>query len=667
MQKTGRLLKRHWVFVGPGMISVVAYCDPGNWQSNLSAGASSGYKLLFAILLSSIFAIILQVLCVRLGIVTGMDLAQASRKLILGEPFGNRQRGDRDADRFSQAAVTGAEVGASVGTGTDTHATAISNPAGWNGLQTRRQKAIWCTRRIVLWTLYAISELAIVATELAELVGSAIALNLLFPGLPLWGGVLVTSVDVFLILLIYQPEKGTRIFEALIATLVGIVLISFIILVIRVKPVWTDVFDGYVPSATLVQPANLYLAVAILGATVMPHALFLGSHFSTLNRMAYFHSKGSPDHAMLPDTSAWELCASFVRLPAPPPMAKLRQRIPVVHRLSLDLIRIHLPHATVDIILSLFCFALVINSLILIVAGAAFYHGQRAGSGAAGTGADSDIGDLFDAFNLLQAYVGRGSAVLFAIALLASAQSASITVTLSGQIISEGFIQWRISPFMRRLITRLLAMIPSLAVASAVGRGGLDQMLVASQVALSMALPFVTLPLLVLTGLKRVMKVNEVAASHVPTPSASTSAFESQGRADFQSQSQSYQIPSLSLHRYAEEGNKDTILDGGAPSAFASNGDDQLRQQRQQGFQAQELQNQHNAHGHVERTGLCTVASPLTAAAVGAAPLSSTSVAPISPPKRYAYFHNGWVIRTLAWAVFGVICIADVYVLSTSF
>lgn len=453
----------------------------------------------------------------------------------------------------------------------------------------------------------------------------------LFPAMPLWGGVLLTSVDVFLILLVYRPERGTRMFELLIASLVIVTLVCFIIIIARVKPSWPDVFEGFLPSNHIISPNALYLSVGILGATVMPHALFLGSHFSTMNRMAYVKkdvpstaedsaAQAAPVSQTAPvepvdsladsldtprswaervlvriwpsmDLSAFRARRTRIgRAAARPSTASTdangnakdaTKHSPFTERLSLDLVRIHLPHATVDIIFSLLSFALIINAAILITAGASLYGRTQA-----------EVGDLYDAFNLLSQYVSQASAVLFAIALLASAQSASITVTLSGQIISEGFVRWRMSPFMRRLLTRLIAMIPSLAVAASVGRNGLSTMLVASQVTLSMALPFVTLPLLLLTTMKRVMKVKKPDE--------------------------------------AEQGASD--LADSAPSSSASAPAEHLQEQGSRS----------NAEDAEE--GRAT-----------------------QRPAEYAYFQMSWPMVIIAFSIFGVICIADVYVLATSF
>lgn len=478
-----------------------AYADPGNWSANLSSGSATGYKLLFAILLASLIGILLQTLCVRLGIVTGMDLAQASRRLILGGATGKI-----DTRSYSE-------------------------------LTTRRERQSYIGRRVLLWGLYAIAEIAIIGTELAELTGSAIAINLLIPRIPLWGGVLITTADVLLILMAYSPEKSTRVFEAFIAILVLVTLICFCILVHQVRPQWGEVFYGFVPSSTLVKPHALYLSVGIVGATVMPHSLFLGSRFSTANRLATpIRSPGAAELERRPEyihASWWKRCtlkASFylrrlwpksdpagrslvqrakdttLQMIKPLPSDQVPDSTAPRQPLTVPLIRIHLPHATTDIIMSLLVMALTINSLILIVAGAAFYYNS---TGNAGEERGKEVGSLQDAYNLLRGYLGKGSAIVFAIALLASAEAASVTVTLSGQIVSEGFIRWKIHPFTRRLLTRLIAMVPSLAVCIAVGEQGLNEMLLASQVMLSVCLPFLMLPLIILTGFKRTMRVKE--------------------------------------------------------------------------------------------------------------------------------------------------------------
>lgn len=530
---TVRVVRRHAYFVGPGIVASVAYADPGNWATDLQAGSQFGYSLLFIVLLTGIFAVFIQILSCRLGIVTNADLARQCRMLILNE------------DRH----------------GTPPHQP-VSHPK-WR-------------RWGLLYPLYAIAEGAIVATELAELTGSAIALNLLFPALPLWAGILVTSVDVILILFIYRPPPNGsfRLLEAIVSVLVFVVLSCFIVLLVRIKPRWPDVFHGYLPSHHVVQSGALYVSVGILGATVMPHAIILGSHFASIDRLPGLDTdepsfvspapQGTPQ-APQQVHSTWALVrqsfsrtfsqkshakSEVIRLSrvvrsliqhrtnphhtdaddgaesldsvTPRRCGRSRYHDPAQKNLpprTLDSIRIHLKHASVDIGMSLVSFAIVINSAILIVAAAAFYYtDSRTGPG------QVVVASLYDAFYLLKQRLGSLAAVLFAVALLAAGQSASITVTLAGQLVSEGFINWRTDPFIRRLITRLVAVIPSLAVSLAVGKEGLDEMLVASQVALSIALPFVLLPLILVTGNKARMTAKEAPAVSVRSEVASAAS-----------------------------------------------------------------------------------------------------------------------------------------------
>ncbi|KAJ1027668.1 hypothetical protein NDA16_002007 [Ustilago loliicola] len=433
-----RVVRRHIYFLGPGIVASVAYADPGNWATDLQAGSEFGYALLFIVLLTGCFAVFIQILSCRVGVVTNADLARQCRMLILNE------------DR-------------------------LGNPTtlriSWPRLR----------RWALLYPLYLISEGAIVATELAELTGSAIALNLLFPALPLWGGILITSVDVILILFLYKPPPNGsfRLLEGLIAILVFVVLSCFIVLLVRIKPVWPDVFRGYLPSHHVVKSGALYVSVGILGATVMPHAIILGSHFASIDRLPTIGTKprqhtSDDDSIHQPpvseDQSRWGLItSSFSRMFVPKPETKseiirlsrvvrslISQRIGTAaadaddaeslsreqrrNRFApedlpprtLENIRIHINHASVDIGMSLVSFAIVINSAILIVAAAAFYYTDAN----TGTG-QVVVASLYDAFYLLKDRLGSLAAVLFAVALLAAGQSASITVTLAGQLQGE--------------------------------------------------------------------------------------------------------------------------------------------------------------------------------------------------------------------------------------
>ncbi|CAO1624309.1 unnamed protein product [Sympodiomycopsis kandeliae] len=501
-------------YIGPGITMSVAYCDPGNWATDLQAGSQFGFPLLFVILLTGVFGIILQVLSLRLGIVRSKDLATSTREWCLTLGLNDHQKSQYLQSQHKQQQVPSTK---------------------WK----RR------SRFALLWLLYFVAEGAIVCTELAELVGSAIALNLLFPKLPLWAGVLITSLDVLLILFIYKPDtKSIRLFEFCIGCLVLVVISCLIALVIKVDPNWSDVFYGYVPSSTVTQPGPLYVAIGILGATVMPHGLFLGSHFSIFER-----DQGGA--ATIPDQHQDASGARTTTREKKKGLMRFREwlanTIPGVEREALGLgpleessahgeqrtteqematqedeaemealssktrqdpsrMRRRILHSTIDVSISMVCFAVTTNSALLIVAAQAFYYGIGNDPGSHGS---LVVGDLFEAFELIKTKLNHVFAILFAIALLAAGQSASITVTLAGQIISEGMIHWKTNAFVRRCITRLITVIPSLVVAVAVGKSGLDTLLVASQVALSMALPFVLLPLLLITNSKTWMTVGE--------------------------------------------------------------------------------------------------------------------------------------------------------------
>ncbi|KAH8120595.1 Nramp-domain-containing protein [Phellopilus nigrolimitatus] len=446
---------------GVGIICAVAYFDPGNWSTDLLAGSQFGYKLLFILLMSGLGAVVLQALSCKLGCVTGLDLATHCRLLLHDHP------------RFPKLA-----------------------------------------RYCFLYPLYVLSELAIISTDLAELLGSAIALVLIFPKLPLPVAVLLTALDVIFILAVGDPSRSpgrsSRVFELVIISLVFVVFISFAILLAEVKPYWPDAFDGFLPSRTIIEPDALFAAVGILGATVMPHALYLGSHLATNDRVSTA-PVGVP-LALPNSTPSLSRRAVFKKMLKSLFSAGHVERdegenhpdISTPHgqrsNNSLSFIKAHLKHGVWDIVLSLLGFAVVINASILIIAGAVFFYGpgQTAGNTPAG---------LFDAFDLIASFIGKPAAIIFAIALLCSGQSASITATLAGQIVSEGFIQWKVSPFLRRLLTRCLGLIPAMVVAVVVGRDGINTLLVISQVVLSIVLPFVVFPLVWLTSSPLVMRV----------------------------------------------------------------------------------------------------------------------------------------------------------------
>ena len=370
-------------FAGPGYLVAVGYMDPGNWATDLAGGARYGYTLLSVILISNLMAILLQALAVRLGIGSGRDLAQACR------------------DSYSKPTT------------------------------------------IALWI---VCEIAIAACDLAEVIGAAIALNLLF-GIPLFWGVLLTAADVFVVL--YLQNKGFRYVEALVVALIVVIAASFAIEIWWATPDLTDVAAGFIPRPEIVtNPEMLYIAIGILGATVMPHNLYL--HSSIVQTRRYLDTLASKTEAIR--------------------------------------------FATIDSSVALMS-ALFINAAILIVS-AAVFHGTEY----------ETVADISDAYKLLSPLLGTTAAsVLFAVALLCSGQNATLTGTLAGQIVMEGFVNIRLRPWLRRLITRLVAIVPAVIVVVLYGERGTVALLVLSQVILSLQLPFAVFPLVSFTGDRRKM------------------------------------------------------------------------------------------------------------------------------------------------------------------
>jgi manganese transport protein len=375
----------------------VGYMDPGNWATDIAGGAKFGYTLLSVILISNLFAMLLQHLSLKLGIATGRDLAQACR------------------DAYSKPVT------------------------------------------IFLWIA---CEIAIAACDLAEVIGAAIALNLLF-GLPLAVGVVITVLDV--LLLLYFQSKGFRVLEVVVALLIFTILLCFGYEIWASSPVWSEVLLGVIPQKQVVQnPEMLYLAIGILGATVMPHNLYL--------------------HSSIIQTRNFEKSAEG----------------------KTSAIRF----ATIDSTLSL-GFAFFINAAILIVAAATFHQ----------TGYQH-VADITDAHRLLDPVLGTKLAgIFFAVALLASGQNSTLTGTLAGQIVMEGFLNLRLVPWLRRLITRLIAVVPALIVTIYFGEKGTANLLVLSQVILSLQLSFAVVPLVVFTSSKT--KMGQFANSSAMTAVAS--------------------------------------------------------------------------------------------------------------------------------------------------
>ena len=376
---TGRTWWRKLLaFAGPGYLVAVGYMDPGNWATDLAGGSQFGYTLLSVILASNLMAVLLQGLASKLGVVTGRDLAQACR------------------DHYSRPV------------------------------------------NIALWLL---CEIAIAACDLAEVIGSAIALNLLF-GIPLAVGVLVTALDV--LLLLYLQNKGFRVLEALVILLVATVGLCFVFELVISRPDLAGVARGFVPSASILTDRDkLYVAIGILGATVMPHNLYL--------------------HSSVVQTRKYEESAEGKR----------------------EAVRFAFIDSTIAL-----SFALFINAAILIVAAATFHRAGYTG-----------VAEIQDAHKLLTPLLGVGGAsAVFALALLASGQNSTLTGTLAGQIVMEGFLNIRIRPWLRRLITRAIAIVPAAATAILYGERGTAKLLILSQVILSLQLSFAVFPLVRFTS-----------------------------------------------------------------------------------------------------------------------------------------------------------------------
>jgi manganese transport protein len=370
-------------FAGPGYLVAVGYMDPGNWATDLAGGSRFGYTLLSVILISNMMAVLLQGLASKLGIVTGRDLAQACR------------------DHYS---------------------------------------------RPVNFALWALCEIAIAACDLAEVIGTAIALNLLF-GIPLAWGVGITALDVLIVL--YLQNKGFRLLEALVIALIAVVGMCFLFELFISKPDLLGVAAGFVPSPEILKnPEMLYIAIGILGATVMPHNLYL--------------------HSSIVQTRRYEETVDGKR----------------------EAVR----YAFVDSTIAL-SFALFINAAILIVAAATFH-----------TTGSTQVAEIQDAYKLLSPLLGVGVAsAVFALALLASGQNSTLTGTLAGQIVMEGFLNIRIRPWLRRLITRAIAIVPAAIVAILYGESGTARLLILSQVILSLQLSFAVFPLVMFTSEKAKM------------------------------------------------------------------------------------------------------------------------------------------------------------------
>lgn len=379
----GSFWQKLFAFAGPGLMVAVGYMDPGNWATDIAGGAKFGYALISVIFISNIFAIFLQHLSLKLGIVTGRDLAQACK------------------DHYSKP---------------------------------------------VSFALWVLCEIAIAACDLAEVIGSAIALNLLF-GIPIIAGVVITVLDVLIIL--FFQYKGFRYIESIVAGLIFIILSCFVYEIAVSNPELVPVLKGLIPTPQIIfNPEMLYIAIGILGATVMPHNLYL--HSSIVQTRRFEKTEKGKSEAI--------------------------------------------KFATIDSTIALLL-AFFINAAILIVAAATFH-----------TTGYQDVADITDAYKLLTPLLGASFAsIVFAVALLASGQNSTLTGTLAGQIVMEGFLNIKLNPWIRRLITRLIAVIPAFLVTYYYGDKGVTSLLILSQVILSLQLSFAVVPLVMFTSEKKKM------------------------------------------------------------------------------------------------------------------------------------------------------------------
>jgi len=411
-------------FIGPGFMISVAYIDPGNYSTGVAAGATYRFRLLFVVLLSNLFAIFLQSLCTKLGTVTGLNLAEACRAFL---------------------------------------------PRWMN------------------YVLYAFAEIAIIATDIAEVIGFAIGLNLLVPAIPLVAGCAISILDVMIILIFYRPHgsmKGLRTFEFFVIGLVLAVVVCFCIQLSLIKETSVrEVFQGYLPSHAVVESQGLYQACGILGATVMPHSLYLGSGIVQARLREY----DTKHHLLPPEAEEVGFSSNSIDKGYYVPSAKA-----IKHCLATSI---------AELGFSLFTFALFVNSAIVIVAGASIYGNKDA--------ADADI---FSIHQLLTDSISKGAGTVFALALLLSGVSAGIVCTIAGQMVSEGALRWKMRPWLRRLVTRSISVTPSIVIAGAIGREGVSDALNASQVVLSVVLPFITAPLIYFTCRNKYMTVRDGAA-----------------------------------------------------------------------------------------------------------------------------------------------------------
>ncbi|PMD64019.1 natural resistance-associated macrophage protein [Hyaloscypha bicolor E] len=409
---TGSVLWKFARFAGPGAVISVAYVDPDNLQSNVTAGAQFRFKLLFMILFSNVVAVFLQALSTKLGCVTGMDLAQMNRAFL---------------------------------------------PRWLN---------------IGLWLM---AEASIICTDISQVIGTAIAINLLNPKIPIIGGCAISVADTLFILFFYRPDgslRKLRLFEIFVSIFVIGIFIMYCIELSYVSAPVRDVFRGYVPSREIFVSDGLYESCALLGGTLMPHTIYLGSGLVQA-RMRELDRIDGHLHEVKASDSKFAIS---------------------LYRPTLSTIKACMSYTIAELCIVLFVVAVFVNSAVLIVAGAAFTPDAS----------DADLPGLYQLFNDT---IGNGTGTIFALSLLFSGVSAGIVATMAGQMICEGAMNWRMSPFLRRIVTRTVAIIPAMIIAAAEGQAGLAAALNGCNVVLSLALIFLTFPLIWFTSRHKYMTV----------------------------------------------------------------------------------------------------------------------------------------------------------------
>lgn len=411
-----QMAKKYAAYIGPGILISVGFLDAGNFSTAVAAGSLHRYKLLFSMLLSNIMAAIFQILAAKLGIVTGIDLA------------------------------TNCKVNLSPNLNI---------------------------------FLYVLTEISIVATDLAEIVGTAISLNILF-NIPLLIGVILTIVDVLIVLKYYNPQTGdmrvVRIFEMIVSVFVFLTVICFAVELLEVDiGSYKELFQGFLPSSTVVEGDGLYLSLSIAGATIMPSSLFLGSGLVQARIRDFDVQKGHYTYTEEDEEANFEN-----------------------YRPTLEAVKQGYNYTIIELLVSLFTIALFVNCSILVVAGASLNEKE----------AINDA-DLFSIYDILCSTLNKTAGTIFALALLFSGLCGGFTTTLTSQKVSEGFLNWKISPGVRRSVTRAVAVLPCLILVFVAGRQGLSAALNASQVILSLLLPFVSAPLIYFTCNKKIMRVKK--------------------------------------------------------------------------------------------------------------------------------------------------------------